>query len=448
MRIKHALDRAELDQRIRLSFARLTDDYYQMPLVFQPYGAEWPGDKEGRALLAFVSHYKITGEINPCMEAMLEALPRYTNKHLYFDPEQSPIIHEQQLSGHSWLLRGLCEHYEQFGDDLSRNALISVTEHLYLPTAGRYANYPVNRDVKWLNEGGVSGHTATLLDGWSLSTDVGCAFMAIDGLSHVYKITRDERVKALVDEMILACVGMDKTTLRVQTHCTLTAARGMMRMYEATKAPSYLSYARAIYELYTAGGGMDLAYKNLNWWGRPNTWSEPCAIVDSLMLADELYAATGEERYRRMAARIYQNGWANVQRANGGAGTDSVVYLPYGDFPGEREQYMHGYEAFFCCTMRLAEGLWYVHAHAKDLWYETDEDESGNLIPTRDAYGRYMSGDVLLCEPSIPSEVLERAGWALPTGCTEADGHTLLPLLRFYKTPDDVASALRQKILF
>lgn len=448
MLTKHTFDRAELDERIERSYARLMGDYYQMPDVFQEYCADWPGDKEGRALLAFVSHYKMTGKINPCMEALMEALPRYTNEHLYFDPKQDPVIHEQQLSGHSWFLRGLCEHYEQFGDEFSLTALKSVTEHLYLPTAGRYAGYPVNRDPKHLNEGGVSGHSATLLDGWNLSTDVGCAFMSIDGLSHVYKITKDARVKALLDEMIEVYTAIDKVALRAQTHCTLTAARGMLRMYGETGDDRYLNHAKDIYELYTVGGGMDLTYQNLNWWGRPNTWTEPCAIVDSLMVALTLYEITKEDAYRRMATRIYHNGLATAQRPNGGAGTDSVVYLPYDHFPGVTEQYLTGYEAPFCCTMRLAEGLWYISTHTDVLWYETDEDEQGNLIPTRDSHGRYMSGDLLLAEPAIDSAVEAESGWKLPETVTEADGHKLLPLIKYYKTPDAVAIALRQKIVF
>ncbi len=448
MLMKHIFDRAELNERIERSASRLMGDYYQMPAVFQEYGADWPGDKEGRALLAFVSHYKMTGKINPCMEALLEALPRYTNRHLYFDPAQDPIIHEQQLSGHSWFLRGLCEHYEQFGDELSLRALRSVTEHLYLPTAGRYGGYPVERDQKLLNEGGVSGHSATEQDGWNLSTDVGCAFMAIDGLSHVYKITGDERVKALLDEMIGVYTAIDKMALRAQTHCTLTAARGMLRMYGVTKNEWYLNHAKDIYELYTAGGGMDLTYQNLNWWGRPNTWTEPCAIVDSIMVALELHTVTGEERYRQMATRIYHNGLATAQRQGGGAGTDSVVYLPYGEFPGVTDQYMTGYEAPFCCTMRLAEGLWYISTHAHMLWYETDEDVHGRLIATRDAFGRYMSGDILLAEPAIDPAVAAESGWKLPEAVTEADGHKLLPLIKYYKTPDAVAAALRQKVVF
>lgn len=448
MFVKHLFDTTELHERIERSYNRLLDGYYQMPGVFQEYCADWPGDKEGRALLAFVSHYKMTGKVNPCMEALLEYLPQYTNEHLYFDPKQDPVIHEQQLSGHSWYLRGLCEHYEQFGDELSLRALQSVTEHLYLPTAGRYKDYPVNRDPKLLNEGGVSGHSASLLDGWNLSTDVGCAFMAIDGLSHVYKITRDERVYALLDEMIEVYAAIDKVALRAQTHCTLTAARGMLRMYGVTGIDKYLTYAKNIYELYTVGGGMDLIYQNLNWWGRPNTWTEPCAIVDSIMVAGELYAITGEERYRRMASRIYHNGLATAQRPNGGAGTDSVVYLPYEGFPGVSEQYMTGYEAPFCCTMRLCEGLWYISAHADILWYETDEDEAGNLIPTKDACGRYLSGDILLGEPNLDPAVEAETGWRLPKATTAADGHKLLPLIKYYKTPDAVAIALRQKVVF
>lgn len=465
------LDQAELTERIERSAGRLREAYYQMPDVFQPYGADWPGDKEGRALLAFVSHYKMTGEKNPCMQALLEALPAHTNEHLFFDPPQNPVIHEQQLSGHSWLLRGLCEHYEQFGDEFSLKALTSVTEHLYLPTAGRYVGYPVERDKAWLNEGGVSGHSATELNGWKLSTDVGCAFMSIDGLSHVYKITRDARVLSLLDEMIEVYAAIDKVALRAQTHCTLTAARGMLRLYGVTGNDRYVSHAKSIYELYVHGGGMDATYQNLNWWGRPNTWTEPCAIVDSLMVAGELYLITGEEAYRRMAARIYHNGLATAQRPNGGAGTDTVVHRGYmggtlsetpSDTPSETlsetlgypdvlDQYLLSYEAPFCCTMRLCEGLWYIQSHADILWYEIDEDASGRLIATRDADGRYMSGDLLLGEPSLDSAVAASAGlagWKLPGGAIEADGHHLLPLIKYYKTPDAVVAALRQKILF
>lgn len=431
----------EVSARIALNAQRLREPYYQMPEVFSPVEYDWPGDKEGRALLAFVSHYKMTGEINPCMPALLSELAVRANKDLYLGPDACDVVFEQQLSSHSWLLRGLCEHYEQFLDDFSLKALKSITEGLFLPTKGRYRSYPVDRSAA--NDGGVSGHSGMMLGGWNLSTDVGCAFMSIDGLSHVYKITRDERVKALLDEMIEVYCAIDKVALKAQTHCTLTAARGMIRMYQVTEDSRYLIGAKDIFDLYAFGKGMDATYQNLNWWGRPDTWTEPCAIVDSLMVAGELYKITRKDSYRRCAARIFHNGFASAQRANGGAGTDTVV-VPEN---GQNDLRMSMYEAPFCCTMRLAEGLWYVKENVDMLYYEIERKENGELWIVHDEYGRYMCGDLVLCEASLP-EGVDTQGWEMPAPVAERHGHKLIPLVKFYKTPDSVASQLVQKILF
>lgn len=227
------------------------------------------------------------------MEQMLEAMPDKLNAKQYIGGVQEKIVSEQQLSGHSWFLRGLCEHYEQFADAYSLELLNAVTENLFLSTKGIYSTYPIDRSQK--DEGGVGGNEIGVIGHWMLSSDVGCSFMAIDGLSHVYQITKDIRVRELLDEMISVFLAIDKKALRVQTHCTLTAARGMMRLYANTNEAGYLEGAKAIYDLYVNGGGMTYTYHNLNWWRRPDTWSEPCAIVDSLMLALELSA----DRYVR-----------------------------------------------------------------------------------------------------------------------------------------------------
>ncbi len=453
---RHEADLAELSERIALNERRLTEPYYQMPEVFQPPEASWPGDKEGRALLAFVSHYKMTGRINPCMEALLTELPSHTNRYLYFGPEAGEEIFEQQLSGHSWLLRGLCEHYEQFRDEFSLRVLRSVTEHLYLPTSGRYRSYPVNRDPEELHSGGVSGHSTGTYAHWKLSTDIGCAFMSIDGLSHVYKVTQDERVRALVDEMIRTWCAIDKVALCAQTHCTLTSARGMLRMYQLTGEPHYLTGAKDIFNLYVFGRGMDAAFQNLNWWGRPDTWTEPCAIVDSLMVSGELYRITRKDKYRRCAARIYQNGFASAQRPNGGAGTDSVVFPGAPGFAACDTLRLLSYEAPFCCTMRLAEGLWYAKVNRDMLYCETVETRDGKMMVHCDEYGRYMCGDLVLAVPSLagnPSDTqavedVSSCGWRLPPAAVTVDGHALVPLIKYYKLPDRVAVSLQQRLLF
>lgn len=422
------INEEELQTRIRLNRDRLaTGEYYSIRDVFAPADYDWWADKEGRALLAFLSHYKINGTVIPCAEQMLQQMPEHLNSSGYFGPVFTDAIHEQQLSGHSWLLRGLCEHYEIFADEFSFQAVNRIVENLYLPKSGRFSSYPIRRDIA--GDGGVSGSQIGTLDGWILSSDVGCAFMSIDGLSHAYKITKDEQIKALLDEMIGVYLAIDKVSLRAQTHCTLTAARGMVRMYQETGDEKYLSGAKDIATLYFEGGGMTETYQNLNWWGRPDSWTEPCAIVDSLMLAGELYKLTGDEKYRTLAARIYHNGLATAQRDNGGAGTDSLVLEE-----GKDTLCSDMYEAYFCCTMRLAEGLWYINAN-RELFSASIEGQVTKQ-------GRfYADGDILYAE-------VTGGGEAYAQDQVELDGHILCPLVKYYRVPWEIAEATRQKILF
>lgn len=361
------------------------------------------------------------------MSLMLEKMGERLNTQGFFGPILEDDIHEQQLSGHSWLLRGLCEHYEYYGDDFSLNVIRSITENLYLTKRDRFRTYPIDRAKG--NSGGVMGSDSEVYDGWILSSDIGCAFMSIDGLSHAFTVLKDKRVKELVDEMISVYLEIDKVKLKAQTHCTLTAARGMIRMYRETGAEFYLNGAKRILELYTDHGGMTETYQNLNWWGRPDTWTEPCAIVDSLMVSGELYRITGDEKHRTLAARIYHNGLASSQRRNGGAGTDSVVLEGYGD-----HLYAQMYEAFFCCTMRLAEGLRYI--------WENKNVFTARLTGCVSKKGRmYTDGDIIYAEVSKEAEPYAEC-------FTEKDGHRLCPIIKYYKVPDGIVSSIKQRILF
>ena len=56
------VNKEELEERIEKNFRRLQDPYYQIQEVFSDVSYDWPGDKEGRALLAFVCHYVIHGD--------------------------------------------------------------------------------------------------------------------------------------------------------------------------------------------------------------------------------------------------------------------------------------------------------------------------------------------------------------------------------------------------
>ena len=97
--------------------------------------------------------------------------------------------------------------------------------------------------------------------------------------------------------------------------------------------------------------------------------------------------------------------------------------------------------------MRLAEGLWYAQSHRDMLYCEAELAEDGTPIVRKDGYGRYMCGDFVLAEASVPDgETLK--DWSIPAPLTVADGHRLSPLVKFYGIPADAARVLRQRILF
>ena len=104
---------------------------------------------------------------------------------------------------------------------------------------------------------------------------------------------------------------------------------------------------------------MTLTYANFNWYGREDTWTEPCAIVDSLILALKLHACTGKDEYLACAYRVYYNALRMSQRGNGGAGCDLCATK---DFPFVKP-YNDTFEAYLCCTLRLSEGLYELGSH-------------------------------------------------------------------------------------
>ena len=129
---------------------------------------------------------------------------------------------------------------------------------------------------------------------------------------------------------------------------------------------------------------MTYTYENFNWFERKDTWTEPCAVVDSFMLAHFFYEQTGEEKYLSLMRRIYFNGLNHCHRDNGGVGTSKTVY--------EDNAYtaMGLYEAPFCCTMRFCEGLVYVVKNRENL---TFNKEASIVV---DKLGRRFKDDALI----------------------------------------------------
>lgn len=357
----------EFKRRIALNRERLSAPEYRAPLIFEQ-GSEWPGDWQGRALLALVKHYELAevDSVKHALKQQMDDIIDQLHSHLNADGYFGELldlnrVNEQQISGHSWFLRALSEYHTVFKDTYTFRLIEKIIETYLLKLTAAYETYPeVERET-----GDVDGHLAeTVVEHWHLSSDVGCAFILLDGVTHVYEITRDQRLVPLIQTMIDRFLRIDYVGNHCQTHATLSATRGMMRYYSLTKNEALLETVRRIFELYLKDG-MTINYANVNWFGKP-FWTEPCAVVDSFMLAKQLYAETHEFKYVQLMNRIYNNALLVSQRDNGGAGCETCL-LKSGD-----SLEIHMYEAYFCCTMRLAEGLYEVrqsmiNVHGDDL---------------------------------------------------------------------------------
>lgn len=342
----------ELATRLERQIARLESDMYLPPLVFESQSIDtWPGDWEGRAMLSQTLTAMATGREPVALDAAMERLAKELNGNGFLGRKlPHPQADEQQLSGHGWLLRALCSYYEYRKSDVTLFLIEGVVNNLFLPLRQTYREYPTDPALR-TGGGAESGHVFATSGNWHLSTDTGCAYIPLDGLSHAYCIYPEsplkQRLGEMIEEMIEKFLSLDPVGMKLQTHATLTATRGILRMYEATGKEPYLQAAKLIFDLYLAHG-MTVNYENQNWFLRPE-WTEPCAVVDSFMVASQLYAATAQERYLPVINRILYNGMLRTQRSNGGFGCDTCAV--------DGVLGTHGFEAWWCCSMRGGEGL-------------------------------------------------------------------------------------------
>lgn len=414
------------EKNIEKSFHRLSSTMYHIDNVFQGKDYDWPGDWEGRALLAFCRLYSITGKKIPAMDEMVASLPHKTNSEGFFgNLFHDATVDEQQLSGHSWYLRGLVAYAELFPQSSAMDFARNTVHNLFIPALKQFKNYPVERGEE--SSGGVSGNLNRKIGNWLLSTDVGCAFISLDGLAHYYSATRDEELKPLLENAIEKFMLLDKIGLKMQTHATLTATRGILKLYKVTSESKYLNYAIETFRLYTQFG-MTATYENYNWFGRNHEeiWTEPCAVVDSMILALELYRLTGEENYKKLARRIWFNGLQFCQRVNGGAGPNSCV---------DNHKYLLKigmYEAPFCCTMRYAEGLYWYHNNRQLLTWTDGE-------PVRED-NRYFVNDWLLVE--------DTTGFFCTQSIYKTDSGELILLPGGQEIPEEQAAGIYLKVIF
>ena len=105
-----------------MSRDRLRDSLYG-PTGIYTVSSDWPGDFPGRVLLSLCSLYEASeghdeerADIMEQIARNMATLDDHTNPDGYFGGIVRDVVDEQQVSGNSWFLRGLCKAYRLFHD--------------------------------------------------------------------------------------------------------------------------------------------------------------------------------------------------------------------------------------------------------------------------------------------------------------------------------------------
>ncbi|HQY06223.1 MAG TPA: glycoside hydrolase family 127 protein, partial [Lacunisphaera sp.] len=319
--------------------------------------------------------------------------------------------------------RGLCEYYLWKRDPRALAVIRSVVTNLMLPTRDLYAAYPDEKLAK-LADGRPIGLTVKNEGVWvGLSTDIGTVFFTLDALTQVYTIEPSPELRGLIETMIARYARLDVRKIGAQTHSTLSTLRGIFRWWEEVDPrPELLALVRECYRLYREHAETE-HYANYNWFGRPE-WTEACGVVDSFLLAVQLWRATGDADQLQVAHRIYFNALCYAQRPNGGFGCDlcvgadgRVLLAPHPKI----------FEAPWCCSMRGSEGL----ARAAQFNLMTDAKAGTVWVPfyfEGDYTLRFPDGEIAVrCASEYP-----HAGWVRwtvlrNTAGTAKQWHFLVP---------------------
>ncbi|MCF0196410.1 MAG: hypothetical protein HUK03_04090 [Bacteroidaceae bacterium] len=122
---------------------------------------DWPGDFVGRTILGLTLDEAALHTDTELLDTLIATLPAYLNADGYLGPIYAPVINEQQLSGHGWLLRGLCTYYLRTHDSRVLPIVKSVAMNLFVTGSSLYPEYPVTPDQLVGQAGGASGSIAS-----------------------------------------------------------------------------------------------------------------------------------------------------------------------------------------------------------------------------------------------------------------------------------------------
>ena len=360
------ITRGMLGHHLTMSCARMECEHYRPAHIWSADKNGWAGDWEGRTILALVSLAKATGKEPAYLEEIMALIPEKLNARGYIGRIEDGMFNEQQFAGNSWFLRGLIEYTLLTESNRFVPIIENMVRNLYLPALPYIEAYPLEK-YEFLST--YSGSIVAEHKVWKLSNDIGCLFIAIDGLSHAYELLRWPELHELLQKMIIHYFKSDLIGQTMQTHATLSAMRGVLRMCRVQNDPTFLPQAEERFAVYTEYG-MTENYENCTMFLNPK-WTEPCGVVDSFMCCVELFRLTKKPIYVELSHKILYNGLFRIHLPNGGFVLDSTAgFLPVDILETRTTNTNAPLEAYWCCTMRGADGMSY--AALNQLYAEKD----------------------------------------------------------------------------
>jgi hypothetical protein len=382
----------DLAVRARKNQRRLQHPAYGTPKAFASSTADsWPGDWVGRALLGKTLLARSLGENADDARRLIGDLQGHLNPRGYLGPViDSGTFNEQQIGAHGWLIGGLAAFSDWTHELEAQQMLAEMVHNLARPLRDSWSSYPLTSAVRRQGAGGVIGNAEWRHGPWLLSTDIGSIFILLEGLSRAWALSPNAELRAVIDAGIDRFMQMDLMAVQAQTHAVLTTLRALLRVSALTGDDKLLRAVEDRYGLYRSQA-MTESYANYNYFGRPRTWTEPCGIIDSFMIAMQLWQLTSKPQYLEDAHLIWINGVGRGQRPTGGFGCDSCAGV---DVPFMKLALM--YEAYSCCTMRGGEG----HSYAIQSAYHTRSGELAVTYYTDSRATLQMGHDRLVLEQS------------------------------------------------
>jgi len=366
----------DLAVRALLNYSRLEGHWYRPWEVFGADKHGWPGDWEGRVILALVSQATATHREPAWLRQILELLPKHLNERGYLGKIcEEGWANEQQLAGHSWLIRGLIAQHDRQPDPALKEMIGTIVRNLFLPVAANFRNYPITLAQVMEPDHWELSHPQSKTKSHKGSIDTGCGFILMDGLTEAWRFLKWPKIRGMIEVMIERFFKLDLEGAHIQTHATLTCLRGICRYAELTGDKAILNRVCKVFSRYKSVA-MTEHYGNYNWWGRPR-WTEPCAIIDSFILSVWLWRLTGRSEYIADAHHIYYNALGHALRAEGCFGTDFCLGAVPPEEDGGLASYNplmlqpRTYEVYWCCTMRGGE--FFARAH-EAVFYSQGEN--------------------------------------------------------------------------